>query len=191
MRLNREKLLAGLAQTLLLSEQFAQLSGLVAHVMARPVKYPLLPLQFAVLTGLEPWLVKNVKKPCPPLTEWIASCCTQLEALTENMPKPPADYRRGVTVQCSCKDCGDLKRFLDDPNEPMRRFPIAQNQRKHVISSVEKYHCDIECSIDRSKSPHVLVCTKNTASYQASLATYHANRERLAKLRAIEGKLPR
>src|ERR1700722_8854221 len=191
MSLNREKLLAGLAQTLLASEQFAQLSRLVAHVLARPEKYPLLPLQFAVLTGLEPWLVKNAKKPCPALSDWIASCCAQLEALTEKMPTPPADFRRPVPVLCNCKDCGDLKRFLDDPNEPTRRFPIVQSQRKHVISIVEQYHCDIDCSIDRSKSPHVLVCTKNTASYQANLATYHANRERLAKLRALQANLPR
>jgi hypothetical protein len=188
---DRTKVLTVLARALLASEQPALLSRLVAHTLARPEKYPLTVAQVPALTALQPWLKSHVKKRCPPLSHWIASCCAQLESLTAQAPQPPADYRRAADVACKCADCRELKKFLGDAHEQVHRFRAVENRRRHLEDSIRQYHCDVNCKTERHGSPYTLVCTKNTASYQAALKTYHQNQERLATLRAIQASLPK
>ena len=52
------------------------------------------------------------------------------------------------------------------------------------------HRCDLDCRTERKGRPYTLVCKKNTASYQANLATYHQDLEHLAALRAIRQGLP-
>jgi hypothetical protein len=187
---NRVNVLTGLARAFLATEQFEVLSRLIAHVLARPHKYPLITVHVPVLTALQPWLKKNVKKPCPGLERWVGACREQLEALTAQAPEAPADFRREAPISCRCEDCAELKKFLIDPREAEHRFRMVQNRRQHLEWQIRHDHCDLTCTTDRRGSPHTLVCTKNDASYRAKLKTYHENQQRLATVRAIEAGLP-
>jgi hypothetical protein len=142
-----------------------------------------------VLIGLRSWLAKNVKKSSPALARWLAACREQLETLTAQQPQPPADWRRGAAVSCNCADCKELKEFLADPGEKTHRFRVAQNRRQHLQGIIRQDHLDLDSRTDEHGRPYSLVCTKNTASYQASLAQYHQDQEHLATLRAIQANL--
>jgi len=187
----RAEILTGLVRSLLATEQGELLSRVVAHALARPKQYPLTAAHVAALTRLQPWLVKSVKKPCPALSDWIAACRAQLEALTAQAPQAPTDYRRSAGVSCKCADCGELRRFLADRHEPVHRFPVAEGRRSHLESKIREHRCDVNVKTERKGSPYTLVCTKNTASYQAKLKTYHQDQERLARLRSIQASLPK
>ena len=79
---NRAEILAGLARSLIVTEQSEQLSRVVDHALASPKNYPLTEAHMAALVSLQAWLKKHVKKPSAALTRWLASCQEQLETLT-------------------------------------------------------------------------------------------------------------
>jgi hypothetical protein len=189
-QVNRAEVLAGLARSLLVTEQSALLSRVVAHTLARQEEYPLTSAHVSALTALEPWLRKNVKKPCPGLSHWIASCCGQLESLTARAPRAPTDFRRPAVISCKCEDCGELRRFLDDPHEQVHRFPVREDRRRHLHHIIDRHHCDLDHKTERRGSPYTLVCTKNTRSYQERVKKFHQDQEHLAALRSIQASLP-
>src|SRR5207244_2479924 len=139
---------------------------------------------------LRPWLKKNLEEPSPALAAWVATCREQLEALTGEEPEKPADFRRDATISCKCADCAALKRFLEDPDERTYRLTAAQDRRSHVEDKIRHHHCDVDCKTEERGRPYTLVCTKNTASYQARLKKYHEDQKHLATVRAIEKSLP-
>jgi hypothetical protein len=113
-----------------------------------------------------------------------------LESLTAREPAPPGDLRREARIDCRCADCAELRRFLADPVADVHRFRAAQDRRSHLENTIRQRGCDVDCRTERVGSPHVLVCTKNTASFQARLRTYHEDCRHLATLRAIEQAHP-
>jgi hypothetical protein len=187
----RAEVLVGLARALLATEQFELLSRVVAHALADPRTYPLTEAHVAALTTLKPWLAKHIKEPCPPLSHWLDACCQQLESLTAQTPQPPADFRRPAALSCTCPDCTELSRFLDDRREKVHRFSVAEARRNHLDGIIRQNHCDLDCTTERRGRPYTLICTKNTASYHASLRKFHEDQQHLATLRAIQESLPK
>jgi hypothetical protein len=185
----KPEVLTGLARALLVTEQEKLLARLVEHALSLPKKYPLEVL-IAALTSLGPWVKKHVKKPSPALARWLRVCCEQLEALTATVPQAPTDWRRPAAINHNCADCAELKKFLNDPNEEVHRFPVRENRRRHLEGIARQYHCDLDLATERRGSPYTLVCTKNRASFEEKLRTYHHNQEHLKTLRAIEKSLP-
>ena len=80
---------------------------------------------------------------------------------------------------------------MADPREAVHRFSIREDRRKHLELRIREARCDLDLKTERTRSPYTLVCTKNTASYQASLKQYHEDQEHLATLRAIRASLPK
>jgi hypothetical protein len=187
---DRGEVLAGLVRSLLRSGQTDLLARVVAHALATPKLYPLRPVHMDALTSLIPWLKTNVKTPCDALATWIKTCREKLEALTAKEPEPPADFRREAKVNCKCADCAELKRFLEDPREPSHRFSVRQDRRNHLTQNIRDGKCDLDLRTDTKGSPQTLVCTKNTASFQERLKTYHQDQKRVETVRSIEESLP-
>jgi hypothetical protein len=187
---HRTTVLVGLARSLLAAEQDELLARLVAHTLARPEKYPLRQAHVAGLTALQPWLEKNLKKPSAALSHWIDWCCEQLEALTARAPQAPADFRRAAALSCHCAACAALKRFLEDPHEQVYRYRAREDQRMHLEHSIRQHSCDLSLETERRGSPYTLVCTKNTASYQAQLWQFRQDQEHLLALRSLQEHLP-
>jgi hypothetical protein len=187
---DRAEVLASLARALIASDQEELLSRVVAHVLAAPKTYPLTQAHMKALMSLQPWLKKNLKKPSPAVTGWLASCRAQLEALTASAPWEPTDFRRPAAIACECAECAELKQFLQDPRENVHRFRAREERRKHLEYTIRGNKCDLDLATDRRGSPQTLVCTKNMASYRERLKTFHQNQEHLKTLQAIEASLP-
>jgi len=139
---------------------------------------------------LQPWLKTHLKARCEGVSRWVAACREQLESLTAEEPTPPTDFRRDANIECKCAHCAELRRFLGDPEEQVHRFRAAQDRRTHLEHTITRHGCDVSCKTERVGSPHVLVCTKSTASFQARLKKYHEDCLHLATLRTIEKSLP-
>jgi hypothetical protein len=188
---DRSAVLVSLARALLATGQDGLLARLIDHSLAHPRVYPLTEAHVAALGKLAPWLKKNVTKRSAALARWLAACREQLEALTAEMPQPPADFRRPAEVSCNCADCRELKRFLADAKEEVHRFTVAEARRQHLESSIRHDRLDVDTRTERRGRPYTLIGTKNTKSYQARLKKYHEDLKHLAALRQIEASLPR
>ncbi len=79
---------------------------------------------------------------------------------------PPGDEVREARISCTCEHCQGLRRFLLSATESSWRLRVRQELREHVLASIQSGHCDADSSVERKGSPHVLVCTKNQASYE-------------------------
>jgi hypothetical protein len=190
-KLNRAEVLAGVARSLIATDQSDLMSRFIDHALATPKKYPLTEAHIKAIDSLRPWLTKHVKGPFPALSRWLEGVRRQLEALTAQEPQEPKDFRRAAPVDCNCELCSELKRFLEDPREKVHRFPVRKELRRHLHSQIDRNKIDLIHQTERKGSPQTLVCTKNTASFQASLKKYHEDREHLATIKAIQAGLPK
>ena len=186
---DRSALLVGLTRALLATQQFVLFSKVIDRILTDAKLYPLAD-HIAALAELQPWLKTHLKTRCDGASRWVAAVRGQLEALTAQEPAPPSDFRRDADVSCKCAECAELKRFLSDPKESVHRFRAVQERRSHLENVIRNRGCDVDCRTERVGSPHTLVCTKNTASFQARLKKYHDDRGHLATVRAIEQALP-
>lgn len=188
---DRSPMLTGLTRALLAAELDDLLGKLVAHIQHSPALYALRPVQLPVFAALGPWLLENLKQ-CPSaLSHWIATCRQQLESLTAAVPQPPGDFRRDADIKCGCRDCAELKRFLLDSEHGEGRFQMAQARRRHLESLINRAGCDLNCKTDTRRNPQILVCTKNTASYERRLKQYREDLKSLAHIRVLEERLSR
>ena len=186
---NRSALLIGLTRSLLALQQFELFTKVIDRVLAATKLYPLA-AHIAALTDLQPWLKTHLKTRCEGVSRWVAACRAQLESLTAEEPAPPSDFRREANIDCKCANCAELRRFLSDPKEEVHRFRAVQDRRSHLENIIRQCGCDVNFKTERIGSPHVLACTKNTASFKARLKQYHEDQQHLATIRAIEKAFP-
>ena len=78
----------------------------------------------------------------------------------------PRDWTRANPLKCTCADCRGLGAFLVAPDQQQWRLKAVQDRRTHVEQSVRSAACDLDLTTERRGSPHVLVATKNQASYE-------------------------
>jgi hypothetical protein len=181
---DRKELLASMARAISSVDQDDLLSSLAGHAHNLPKIYPL-DAQVAAIIDVYSWLKKQRRKAGPAFSNWLQACKVQLESLTADEPVKPTDFRRSAPGHCDCADCKELKAFLINPQEKEHRFRVKEERRRHLEMHISR-DCDLDCRTERTSSPHTLVCTKNTATYDRHLKTYHENKERLKNLRAIE-----
>ncbi|HRD95365.1 MAG TPA: 2OG-Fe(II) oxygenase [Rubrivivax sp.] len=96
----------------------------------------------------------------------------------------PADWRREASLSCRCEHCLALGRFLQVADQESWRFKAREAERRHVEDSIRQGRCDVDFSTERKGSPHVLVCTKNQASYERRVAQRRADLDDLTLLKA-------
>lgn len=96
---------------------------------------------------------------------------------------PPADWRREACLSCRCEHCLALGRFLQSADQEVWRFKAREADRRHVEDSLRQGRCDVDCNTERKGSPHVLVCTKNQASYERRVAQRRADLDDLTRLK--------
>jgi hypothetical protein len=190
-KVDRAQVLAGLARSLIATGQSELMSRFIDHALATPKKYPLTEAHIQAIVSLRPWLKKHVREPLPALTNWLDSVRKHLEVFTSQEPPEPTDFRRAAPISCQCADCAELKQFLKDPREATRRVRAKESIRKHLEQEIRHHKCDLDLRTERTGSPHTLVCTKNKASYHASLKKYHEDQEHLKTIKAIQAELPR
>lgn len=87
-------------------------------------------------------------------------------------------------MSCRCEHCLALGRFLQSADQEVWRFKAREAERRHVEDSIRQGRCDVNCSTERKGSPHVLVCTKNQASYERRVAQRRTDIDDLTRLMA-------
>lgn len=97
---------------------------------------------------------------------------------------PPVDWRREARLSCRCEHCLALGRFLQSADQEAWRFKAREAERRHVEDQVRQGRHDVDRSTERKGSPHVLVCTKNQASYERRVAQRRADLDDLTRLKA-------
>jgi hypothetical protein len=120
---------------------------------------------------------------------WLSACRGELERRTAEAPLPPRDYRRDDKLSCRCRDCRELSSFLANPDQREHRFSVAKERRRHLHSIIDGNHCDPTHETKRRGSPHTLVCTKTTGSYERARSAYERDLQNLSRLIALERKI--
>ncbi|MBS1177850.1 MAG: hypothetical protein H6R06_2262 [Proteobacteria bacterium] len=113
-----------------------------------------------------------------------AAALAHLQARVSLDLAPPADWRREARVTCRCEYCQGLARFLRSADQDVWRFKAREADRRHVEDGVRQGHLDVDCTTERKGSPHVLVCSKNQASYERRVAQRRADLDDLQRLGA-------
>jgi hypothetical protein len=184
--ISRGSVITMLTRGLLVAGLDDLLSRLLCHVSQSPSQYPLHAVQLPSLAELKRSMNGKLLLASGPLARWVASCIAELESLTAVEPKPPTDFRREARINCKCKNCAELNRFLDDPATPEHRFQAAQEQRKHIETNINICKCDLTCKTDKRPRPQILICTKTTMSFQRRLSEYVDNLKHLEALRSLK-----
>jgi hypothetical protein len=166
-------------------EQSDLLDRLVTYALAAPAEFDLTAVQVPSLLGLEKWLARNVKHPFAPLVRWLTSIRAELESRISHPPQAPTDWRRSSKFSCKCRDCAELRRFLDDASLEKARFPLAKDRRQHLHQIIDGHKLDTTHDTERRGSPYLLVCTKTQASYERALKAHHVDVEQLKKIRNL------
>ncbi len=107
---------------------------------------------------------------------------THLQTRLAEQLEPPSDWSRDNTNQCSCKDCGELSRFLINPDQQQWHFKAAESRRKHVQHAINRNQSDVNYVTEKQSRPYSLVCTKNQASYQRRVRQTQSDQQALARL---------
>lgn len=164
------------------------LSRLLDHALASD-KYDLTDAHLAAIFALERQLAKPSADGA--ISRWLAACRHELENRTAQTPQKPADYRRAAKLSCNCRDCRALSEFLADPDRREARFPLAKERRRHLHNIIGRDRCDCTHVTEHRGSPHTLVCTKTTASYDAACKIHHRDVKNLSRIAALERRLTR
>ena len=188
-RIDRAGILVSLVKSLISVDCTEPLNELLDHTLTDVKTYDLTDAHLAAIFALEDWLPRKLSKAGRVVRRWLDHCRTELEQRTEHAPAPPNDWRRADTLPCTCADCKELSRFLADPSESVHRFKVSKDRRQHLHRIIDNGRCDLTHVTTRAGSPHTLVCTKTTASYQAACKNYARDKENLKRLRTLEQKI--
>jgi hypothetical protein len=80
--------------------------------------------------------------------------------------------------------CGELSRFLADPERKSWTLKVAEDVRNHVEGTIRQSRCDPDAATDRRGRPYSLVCTKNQAEYDGQMKQ---RRQELESLTLLDG----
>src|SRR4051812_8877743 len=121
-------------------------------------------------------------KSLPAVERLRAAALAHLRARIAEPLEAPQDWRRNSQLPCSCPDCRDLARFLDDPAQKTWTLKAAEARRGHVEATIRQAGCDLDIATDRTGRPYTLVCTKNQASYERRVRQRQRDLETVARL---------
>lgn len=97
---------------------------------------------------------------------------------------PPADWKSRTTIRCTCSDCRELRRFIDDLGATTRDFAMPEKRRKHLEQQLDRSYFNA-VTIKRG-TPHKLRVKKTTAML---ISYYNAWLIRVATARSVLNEL--
>jgi hypothetical protein len=171
-----------LLKALIASGRDADLTRVIRFVQKTPDEFRLDECQVPSLKLLIPWSQKQFGQVHPQLTAWLASVRQQLESATARQPQPLTDWARPADVDCTCQYCAQLKAYLADPANEVGRIAAREDRRQHLIDMIRRHECDVRHTLERKGSPHCLVFTKTTGSYERAVKRFKADRRLLNAL---------
>lgn len=174
-----------LLKALMASNSDEHLSRVIQFVQDSPDNFSIDDCQVPCLKSLIPWSKKLLGSVHPRLSSWLACVRDRLESATAKQPSPPTDWARPADVACTCRYCMQLNAFLADPTSETGRIRAREDERLHLIDSMEKNLCDVTHALERKGSPFSLVLTKTTGSFDRAVKRFEANRRLLSALSTV------
>jgi len=158
------------------------LVSFIESLRSKPVRYP-------VLETLGPAVVavNNTTKIDRegPLNTLLTYCISTLEASTSKVLSAPPSHARTVKFFCTCTDCIELRRFMQNPNEAQHRFKIGKKRRQHLHQQLDSSGADATHITEHVGNPHTLVVTKTQTSYEKDVSTRQKELTLLAALQPL------
>ena len=154
----------------------------VTHWLSWPATFGLDAVIVAALRSLvdeHPALLQR-----PAARRLRAAALAHLQARVSLDLAPPADWQRDASLNCRCARCQTLSEFLRSPSERVWRLKAREEDRSHVQDTIRHSRCDVDCVTERKGSPHVLVCSKNQASYDRRVEQRRMDLDDLRRLGA-------
>lgn len=184
-RVDRSELLSLLVQVFVAVDDQDLVERLVSYVLRQPKEFDLTTVQVPALLGQEAWLKRNLKHSSPPLQRWLTAIVNELDDRRAHPPQEPMDWRRDSATGCNCADCKELSRFLENPNTPTLRLPLAEKRRQHLHHVIDGKKLDTTHTTDGRGSPYTLVCTKTKASFERALKAHQVDLDQVQKMRIL------
>ena len=110
------------------------------------------------------------------------ACLTRLHTRVAEPLAPPTDCARQADFSWGYLRCGELARFLADPERRTWVFKAAEADRRDVEEVIKGVCCDVDVTTDHRGRPYSLVYTKNQASYERRAKQRSRDLENLARL---------
>ncbi len=151
----------------------------VSHWLAWPKTYG---LDAVIIPALRRLAEQPAVLSQPAAQRLRAAALAHLEARVSLELAPPTNWQRQAKLRCHCEHCQSLSRFLHSTNQAVWRFKAREADRRHVEDSIRQGHHDVDCVTERKGSPHVLVCSKNQASYERRVTQRGTDLEDLQRL---------
>ena len=177
-----EKSLPLLLQSLVASGRDEELSRVIGFIRDLPDEFSLDDCQVPALKLLIPWSRQHFGSVHPQFKSWLDAVRGQLERATADEPTPPTDWARPTTLDCQCQYCAQLKAFLADSSHEAGRIPAREDVRQHLIGMIDRHQCDVKHSLERKGSPHSLVLTKTTGSFDRAVKRFEQDCQLLKDL---------
>ncbi|HVA46254.1 MAG TPA: hypothetical protein VNH11_07765 [Pirellulales bacterium] len=155
---------------------------MLEFVRGSPGEFRLDECQVPCLKSIVPWSKKQLGSPHRQLASWLAAVRQRLETATARRPEPPADWARPAEVDCNCRYCAQLNSFLADGANMVTRIAAREDLRRHVLDSIGRHQCDVKSTLERKGSPHALLLTKTTGSFERAVKRFEADRRLLREL---------
>jgi len=153
----------------------------VTHWLAWPTTYGLDTVVVPALRRLAelPGVLKR-----PAGQRLRAAALAHLQARVSLDLAPPADWQRDAPMSCRCEHCQSLSLFLQSSSQAVWHFKARESDRRHVEDGVRQGRHDVDCVTERKGSPHMLVCSKNQASYERRITQRRADLDDLQRFGA-------
>ncbi len=177
-----ETSLSAVLKALLAAGSEKEITRVIHFVQQFPGEFSMDDCQVPCLRSLVPWSRDKLGRVPTELTQWLRAVRGQLAGATAQPPQPPADRSRPAEVSCKCQFCAKLNAILADGANEVGRIPAREDIRRHVLDQINRHHCDVKHTLDRTRSPFSLVLTKTTGSYERAVKQYELNVKLLSSL---------
>lgn len=108
---------------------------------------------------------------------------SSLERILAAPARSPSDWSIETLISCRCGLCAELLAFLRDPDRVTYAWPLAQDRRQHVHTTIDSHDLPVKHETTRQGRPYTLVLTKQPALFQRATALRKKQQELLAWLK--------
>jgi hypothetical protein len=147
-----------------------------------PNSFPTRTFQVSAANEIHRFIKKRGSDIPAPIRTWLDRLSEFFTRATQCEPTSPQDFSRPNETDCECQFCMEMQTFLASSTQETTRIPAREDRRHHLVDVIRRKKLDVTTGIEKKSSPHKLVLTKTTASYQRALVEYHDDIKLLASL---------
>jgi hypothetical protein len=143
------------------------------------------------LQGMVPILENHQVPLSSPRWQQVYTGLLQAYLVNYVQEPPPKQPVSSDQVNCICRDCKELNKFLGNPNQRVGRFPVGKGRRAHLHQQLDIARINCSHETERNGNPQTLIVTKRATRYELACAAWKERKhEAEVQMQAFdEGKL--